>query len=249
MQILLTLAYDGTNYAGWQRQQNAVAVQEKVEDALAGIYSGGVTVHGASRTDAGVHALGQRASFFVPPNSDAKKIPLEKLPQVINGHLPQDIAVQAAQAVPDDFNPQFNAVRKTYIYNFYTSPLPSPLLARYNAHVPQALSLQDMQTAARAFVGEHDFAAFCATGSTVKTTTRIVYDCGVSEQADNIFALKITGNGFLYNMVRIITGTVIYAGMGKLPADGIPEIIAKKDRASAGKTMPPHGLLLCSVEY
>ncbi|MCL2372467.1 MAG: tRNA pseudouridine(38-40) synthase TruA [Defluviitaleaceae bacterium] len=242
MQILLTVAYDGTNYAGWQRQENAVAVQEIVENTLAELLGCPVVVRAASRTDAGVHALGQRVAFF----ADGLKVPLDKLPVVLSGMLPADISVLAAQVVADDFNPRFNPVAKTYAYRIHSAPCPNPLLLRYAAHVPQELNLAKMQKAAQAFVGRHDFAAFCAAGSSAKTTVREVYSCQV-DFADDVYTLTIRGNAFLYNMVRIVAGTVVYAGLGKV--DDVPGIIASLDRAQAGKTMPPQGLTLLRVEY
>ena len=245
MQILLTVAYDGTNYAGWQRQENAVAVQEKLEDALSRFLSRPVTVRAASRTDAGVHALGQRAAFFAPD----LRVPVEKLPQVLISFLPPDISVTCAQIVPDDFNPRFGAKQKTYVYNMLNAPFPNPLLARYSAFVPHTLNIAAMEEAAAYFVGRHDFAAFCATGGSAKTTVREIFSCGISAQDTGLLAFSITGNAFLYNMVRIIAGTLLYAGMGKIAPQQIPQIITQKNRANAGKTMPPHGLTLMEVEY
>ncbi|MCL1863889.1 MAG: tRNA pseudouridine(38-40) synthase TruA [Defluviitaleaceae bacterium] len=250
MQILLTISYDGTNYAGWQRQENAVAVQEKIEDALTSLlytahpFERKATVKACSRTDAGVHALGQRASFF----ADDLKIPLDKLPIVINGLLPQDISVIKAEEVSDDFNPQFDAKQKTYIYNYYNSPFPNPLLSRYSAFVPEKLNITAMQKAAKTFVGKHDFAAFCATGGSAKTTVREIFSCFVVQKGEAI-EMCITGSGFLYNMVRIIAGTVLYSGLGKISPDDIGSIIYLRDRRRAGKTMPPQGLVLAQVKY
>jgi len=245
MQILLTVAYDGTNYAGWQRQNNAIAVQEKLEDALSVLLNRPVQVQGASRTDSGVHALGQRVCFI----AQDLRVPLDKLPMVLAGLLPQDISVMASEVVPDDFNPRFDAKYKTYEYSFYNAPCPNPLLARYSTFVPQPLDLQDMRTAAKFFVGKHDFTAFCATGSSAKTTVREIYDCDIVKSQNDIITLSITGNAFLYNMVRIIAGTLLYVGIGKIACDAIPTIIASKDRKQAGKTMPPQGLTLVSVTY
>lgn len=244
MQILLTVAYDGTNFAGWQRQENALAVQEVLENALAELLGREVVLRGASRTDAGVHALGQRAAFFC----EEMRIPLEKLPQVLEAHLPAEISVVSAEEVAEDFNPRFHARRKTYVYKFYNAPTANPLVARYAAHVPQTLDIAAMKKAAECFIGRHDFAAFCATGGSAKTTVREIFSCAI-EQDGHMVSLKITGGGFLYNMVRIIAGTVLYAGLGKISAGGIPDIIAAKDRKNAGKTMPAHGLTLVEVEY
>jgi tRNA pseudouridine38-40 synthase len=244
MQILLTVAYDGTNYAGWQRQDNAVAVQEKIEGALAQLLAREVTLRAASRTDAGVHALGQRAAFFAPD----LKIPTENLPLVLNSLLPEDISILAAESTCENFHPQFDAKQKKYIYNFYNAPLPNPLARKYSAFVSENLNFSDMQKAAKFFIGKHDFAAFCAKGSSAKTTVREIFFCSV-EREKNFITLTVTGNGFLYNMVRIIAGTILYAGLGKIPHDSIPQIIAAKDRTKAGKTMPPQGLVLAEVMY
>lgn len=245
MHILLTIAYDGTNYAGWQRQDNAIAVQEKLENALSVLLSRQITVRSASRTDAGVHALGQRASFFAPD----LRIPVDKLPIVLVGMLPPDISVTAAEVVSDEFNPRFDAKCKTYAYNLYHGACPNPLLRRYSVFIPQKLNIDNMKKAAKSFVGRHDFAAFCATGSSAKTTIREIYDCKMDENPDFCYTLTITGNGFLYNMVRIIAGTILYVGTGKILPGSIPQIISSCERKQAGKTMPPEGLTLMSVEY
>jgi len=265
MQILLTVAYDGTAYAGWQRQQNAIAVQQRLEEALSALLNRPIVVNAASRTDAGVHALGQRAAFF----ADDLRVPLGKLPQVINGFLPPDISVTAAEAVTDGFNPRFDAVYKTYSYNTYCSQTPNPLLRRYSAYIPRALDIDAMKKAASMFTGRHDFAAFMATGGSAKTTIREIYACDVKKlqshfhsnhdtmhgvhqgccESAGLICLTITGNGFLYNMVRIIAGTVLYVGLGKMLPEDILEIIQSCDRTKAGKTMPPEGLTLLKVGY
>ena len=245
MQILLTIAYDGTNYAGWQRQDNAVGVQERLEDALQSLFNAPVKVGAASRTDAGVHALGQRATFF----TEDLRFPINKLPVVLAGFLPADISVTDAIIVPDEFNPRFDAEFKTYSYSIYNAPCQNPLLNRYSAFVPEKLNILDMQEAARGFVGLHDFAGFCATGGSAKTTVREVFSCGVQLKKNGLIEITITGAGFLYNMVRIIAGTLVYVGMGKISPESIADIIAAKDRAKAGKTMPPQGLVLLEVGY
>jgi tRNA pseudouridine38-40 synthase len=246
MQTLLTIAYDGTDYAGWQRQANGVAVQQRVEEALAVVMRRTVTVRAASRTDAGVHALGQRAVFGWEETE--LKIPINKLPNVINGLLPRDISVTAAVNVPDGFNPR-HADRKTYRYQFYNAPFPNPLLCRYSAFVPRKLNIPSMQKAARHIIGRHDFSAFKAAGGSEKTTVREVYECELTDDSGGLLTLTVTGNAFLYNMVRIIAGTVLYAGLNKIAPDGVPGIIASRDRDRAGKTMPPEGLTLMRVEY
>ena len=244
MQILLTVAYDGTNYSGWQRQDNAITVQEKLEDALEKLLMRKVPVNASSRTDAGVHALGQRASFF----AEDFRVPLERLPKVMVGLLPQDISVVKAEEVSVGFHPQFDAKQKTYIYSFYNAQSPNPMLSRYSVFVPVRLNLDAMKKAAKCFIGKHDFAAFCATGSSAKTTVREVYNCYITTK-NEIIEMHITGSGFLYNMVRIIAGTVLYSGIGKIPPKFIPAIIKSCDRTKAGKTMPPQGLVLKEVMY
>lgn len=240
MKILLTVAYDGTNYCGWQRQANGPSIQQTLEEALERLLGNKVKTTASSRTDAGVHALGQRVAF----DAAGLKIPLDKLPRVLNGLLPRDVAVQYAQAVDAAFNPRFDARRKTYVYYFSNTPHPNPL-TRQSLHIPHALDITAMQKAAQYFIGRHDFASFCATGGSAKTTVREIYACEITGNV----TLTITGNGFLYNMVRIIAGTLLYVGLGKIPADAIPAIIEARDRTRAGKTLPPEGLTLLSVDY
>ena len=245
MQILLTVAYDGTAYAGWQRQKNAISIQQRLEEALSTVIGQPITTRAASRTDAGVHALGQRAAFF----AEKLRIPLDKLPQVVNSFLPPDISVTKAVTVHDGFNPRFDAAYKTYTYSTYCAAAPNPLLGRYSAYVPQSLDIEAMKKASQLFTGRHDFAAFMATGSSAKTTVREIYACEIQESQPGLLTLTITGNGFLYNMVRIIAGTVLYAGLGKIGPSDVPGIILSCDRTRAGKTMPPGGLTLVEVGY
>ena len=245
MQVLLKLQYDGTNYSGFQRQKNAKTIQEKLEDALSLVFERYIKLTAASRTDAGVHALGQRVSFFV----ENLRVPVAKLPYVINAHLPPDISVVDSREVPENFNPRFDAKFKTYTYSFYSASFPNPLKSRYSVFVPKQLDIKAMSLAAGFFIGKHDFAAFCATGGSQKTTVREVYTCKCESVYNGNIVLTITGNGFLYNMVRIIAGTLYYVGIGKISAHSIPEIILSKRRTLAGKTMPPHGLVLVEVEY
>lgn len=242
VRILLTVAYDGTSYAGWQRQTNAITIQQKLEEALSTLLARPVITAGSSRTDAGVHALGQRVAFTAPD----LRVPLDKLPMVLVGLLPPDIAVSSALEVPGDFNPRFAPLHKTYHYNISNIAVPNPLNNRYSAFVPQKLCVGSMSAAARCFEGRHDFVAFCATGGSAQTTDREIYNCNVCNN-NGLITISITGNAFLYNMVRIIAGTLVYVGMGKLQAHDIPQIIASKDRKRAGKTMPPHGLTLVDV--
>ncbi|MDR1540067.1 MAG: tRNA pseudouridine(38-40) synthase TruA [Clostridiales bacterium] len=244
MQILLTLAYDGTNYGGWQRQKNAVTVQQRLEEALESIFGDPIRAAGASRTDAGVHALGQRASFFIEEN----RIPMGKLPIVINSYLPSDIAVSCAQQVPDAFNPRFDAKEKTYEYRIWYAKFPNPLQRITSLFHPYELDVGEMKKAASAFVGEHDFSAFCSAGTLVKSRVRKVFECRVDEAAP-ILTFTVRGDGFLYNMVRIIAGTLLYVGQGKIKAEDAPYIIESRNRALAGKTAPPQGLTLLEIKY
>jgi tRNA pseudouridine38-40 synthase len=250
MQVLLTAAYDGTGYAGWQRQKNGLAVQQAMEDVLSGLLNEKIVLRAASRTDAGVHALGQRAAF----KTDCLKIPLNKLPAVLNGLLPGDISVTAAEEAPDVFNPR-HAENKTYRYQIDNATYPNPLISRYSAFVSQALDIEKMRDAAVFFIGKHDFKAFQASSnendlSYEKSSVREIYECKIEmDEVSRLITLIVTGNGFLYNMVRIVAGTVLYAGLGKIEPDGVPDIILSKDRTRAGKTMPPEGLILMEVRY
>jgi tRNA pseudouridine38-40 synthase len=244
MQILMTVAYDGTGYCGWQWQKNAMSVQQKLEEALSGVFGKAFRVTGASRTDAGVHALGQRACFTI----DDLRIPLEKLPIVINSFLPDDISVTDAVTVPEEFSPRFNAKEKTYLYQIWHDRFPNPLVRRTSAFFPHNLDLAKMARAAKDFEGEHDFAAFCASGSSAKTTVRTVHECKVMEEGQ-LIRITVRGNAFLYNMVRIMAGTLIYVGMSKISEYGVPEILASKRRDRAGKTAPACGLTLLCINY
>jgi len=244
LQILLTLAYDGTAYCGWQRQLNGISVQQRLEEALSALFDRPVAVKGASRTDAGVHAKGQRASFFL----SELKIPIDKLPMVINSKLPADIAVNGAELVPVDFHPRFGAKVKTYCYAVWNDAYPLPQKRNYAWFVPARLNVADMAEGAKAVCGTHDFTAFCAAGGSAKTMVRTVYELEVSQAGPEI-EIRVTGNGFLYNMVRIIAGTLVYVGQGKIKAEDVARIIDSRDRVAAGKTAPPQGLCLETICY
>lgn len=241
--ILLTISYDGTNYSGWQKQKNAVTVQGEFDKACSTLFKTDVESIGASRTDAGVHALGQRAVIDVDTS-----IPAEKIPLALNPLLPDDIVVTHAEEVGADFNPRFNALKKTYEYSIYNAPFRNPLYRNYSEYVRCELDLDSMRTACEAFVGEHDFRAFCASGNSSKTTVRTIYSLDIEKDGDFI-KIRVTGNGFLYNMVRIIAGTLIYVGEGRIAPDDLPEIIASGDRRKAGKTAGPSGLVLVKIMY
>ena len=241
--ILLTISYDGTNYSGWQKQKNAVTVQGEFDKACSTLFKTDIESIGASRTDAGVHALGQRAVIDVDTS-----IPAEKLPLALNPLLPDDIVVTHAEEVGADFNPRFKALKKTYEYSIYNAPFRNPIYRNYSEYVRYELDLDSMRTACEAFVGEHDFRAFCASGNSSKTTVRTIYSLDIEKDGDFI-KIRVTGNGFLYNMVRIIAGTLIYVGEGRIAPDDLPEIIASGDRRKAGKTAGPSGLVLVKIMY
>jgi len=246
MGLLLTVAYDGTDYCGWQEQAVGVPTVCAVLKAAAEEVLGcPIKILGASRTDAGVHAAGQRAHIIPEKPS---RVPIHKLAKVFNAFLPDDIAITAALEVSDDFHPIKDAVSKTYSYKIFNHPHRNPLIGRFSAHESSPLDLEAMQAACRHFIGQHDFASFCATGSSATTTVRRVNFLDITCE-NNLLDIKINGNGFLYNMVRIIAGTLLEVGMGKILPEYIPDIIAAKDRTKAGKTMPAQGLTLLEVFY
>ena len=241
--LLLTLEYDGTPYSGWQRQLNGPSVQEELEKALQRLTKEPITVTGASRTDAGVHALGQRAHF-----DTLSRIPDDKWPFALNTLLPRDIRVLESQPVGEEFHARFDARGKEYGYLMLNRRHPSALLKDRCAHVPLPLDADSMRRAADTLVGTHDFAAFEASGGTAKTTVRTINAVGLERRGDEV-RLLIRGNAFLYNMVRIIAGTLILIGQGKLPEDSFTQAIEKKDRLLLGPTAPAQGLTLNKVFY
>ncbi len=239
----MTLSYDGTAYAGWQWQENALAVQQVLEDALQKATGQPIKVTGASRTDAGVHALGQAAHF----DTEAS-IPPEKYPYVLNTLLPYDIRVLTGQEVPQDFHARFHTKGKRYLYHIHNAPHASALNRHTHIHVPVPLDIGAMHDAAQLLLGQHDFAAFAATGGSHKTSIREVYDISCSRQGETI-TLSIYGNAFLYNMVRIIAGTLIAIGQGKLQKECFKEALETGNRLALGPTAPAHGLILAHVYY
>lgn len=241
--LLITLEYDGSGYCGWQRQLNGPSVQQHLEEALSKLSKRTVQVVGASRTDAGVHALGQRAHLDLPV-----AIPPEKLPYALNTLLPPDIRALSCVPVPAHFHARFDARGKAYRYRIYNRRQHSALLRRYAAHVPLPLDLTPMRRAAESLIGRHDFAAFQAAGGTAKTTVRTLKDARLEQQGDEII-LHVEGDAFLYNMVRIIAGTLIVIGQGKLKENAFLEAFDTLDRLALGPTAPPEGLCLMRVYY
>ena len=241
--IHLIVEYDGTNYAGWQRQSNALAVQEVLEDALSKLTGARVVIHGASRTDAGVHALGQSCHF-----DTESRIPPEKFSYAVNTLLPPDIRVRASAVVSPDFHARFSTVGKRYRYLFYDDRHAGALNRFTHAHSIYPLDDKRMQAEADALIGTHDFAAFAASGSVVKDTVRTIWRAEVTRDGHDI-RLIVEGSGFLYNMVRIIAGTLRDVGSGKLAPGAMRRAIETGDRLALGVTAPAHGLTLMEVFY
>lgn len=242
--IKLTIEYDGTNYHGWQIQKNANTVQETIEIAISKLIGSCVGIVGCSRTDVGVHAFGQVAHFLTDSS-----IPEDKFSYAINNILPEDIVIRKSEEVSDGFHARYSAKGKQYRYLIYNGAHPSAIMRNSACHVRPELNIEAMKKAAVYFKGTHDFAAFQATGGQVRSTVREIYDISVAQKEDNIIDIGVSGSGFLYNMVRIIAGTLIYVGTGKIKVFEIPDIINSLDRTRAGKTAPAHGLYLMEIFY
>lgn len=244
--LKITLQYDGTNYVGWQRQAAGTSIQGLLEDALTPIAGTHVTVHGAGRTDAGVHALAQVASVSFPGTHESTV-----LARALNAVLPPEVRVLAVEDVPTDFHARFSALGKTYEYRIVNAPIVSPFLVRYVWHVPNPLDLGAMKRAAAHLVGAHDFAAFQAAGSDVGSSERTIkaIDWDDGDRPDVPLAIRVNGDGFLRHMVRNIAGTLVDIGLGRWTSNQMVEILASRDRAKAGATAPAQGLFLVCVEY
>ena len=241
--ILLTVEYDGTAYAGWQRQLNGLAVQQVLEEALRRATKEEIVVTGASRTDAGVHALGQAVCF----NTESS-IPPEKYPFVLNTMLPRDIRVHTGRQVPLGFHARFMTCGKRYTYRINNSRHGSAIRRHCHVHVPVPLDMEAMQRAATTLLGTHDYAAFQAAGGTAKTTVRTITKAELTRQGED-FTLVVEGDAFLYNMVRIIAGTLIEIGHHKRGEDAFLRAYESLNRLDLGVTAPPHGLELTEVFY
>ena len=265
--IALKIAYDGTAYAGWQRQHNALSVQQVVETALFALTGQPTVLFGASRTDAGVHARGQVAHF-----DTAASVPAERYAHALNSLLPDDVKVMASSAVDEAFHARFDARHKTYRYNIDCGQHPNPLTHKSAWHVHTPLDVSAMRQAVQSLCGTHDFAAFAAVGGSAKTTVRTVNRAGFSTQSeclscagfsspneclirtdfstqDELLTFEINGNAFLYNMVRIAVGTLVWIGRGKLPPNAITQMLQTKQRVAGGPTAPPQGLVLWEIGY
>ena len=246
MNYLLTMAYDGTEYCGFQVQPNGRSIAAAFQDGLEALLGERPDIKGCSRTDAGVHALGFALNFHTQ-----QRFRPEKLPLALNSHLPQDIRVLSARIVPEDFHARYAAHTKTYLYHIRNSAIDSPFEQRYYYRVPGHLDETAMALAAEGFVGRHDFTSLCASGSSAAAhgdTVRTVTECRVCRTGDNI-EVFVTADGYLYNMVRILVGTLCEAGAGRLSPDAVPGILAAKDRRLAGPTVPAKGLFLHHVSY
>ena len=240
----LVVAYDGTNYCGWQIQPNGITIQGVLNDTLSELLGEKIETIGASRTDAGVHALGNVAVF-----DTNTKIPGEKISYALNQRLPEDIRVQVSEEVPSDWHPRKCTCIKTYEYRILNRRINMPMERLYSHFCYYKLDVDRMQAAANMLAGEHDFKSFCSVRTQVTDTVRTVYRIDVTRNEDDIITIRVTGNGFLYNMVRIIAGTLMAVGTGHIQAEDMPSILEAKDRRAAGPTAPARGLTLIEMKY
>lgn len=241
--IKLIVAYDGTNYCGWQTQINGITVEEVLNKTLSGLLKEDIRVIGASRTDSGVHALGNVAVF-----DTESKIPGDKFSFALNQRLPEDIRIQESCQVADDFHPRFCDTIKTYEYKILNRKFALPTERLYSAFVYYPLDVEKMQMAAAYLVGEHDFKSFCSSGSQVESTVRTITDIFVEKHGEMI-SIRVSGNGFLYNMVRIIVGTLMKIGLGVWQPERMEEILNACDRNAAGPKAEARGLTLVEIRY
>ena len=243
--ILFTIAYDGSDFFGWQKQpdEKIRTVQGEFEKALGRFFKKEVECIGASRTDRGVHALGQRAVIDVDTT-----VPTEKFPLALHSFLPEDISIVKAEDVRNEFHPRYDCVKKTYQYKIYNGKYRNPICRKYSEYCHVHLDENKMNEVSKAFIGTHDFKAFAASGNSSKTTVRTIFDIDVKREGEFI-VITVTGDGFLYNMIRIMAGTLMLAGTGKLDFDGLSKIIESRDRTKAGKTAGPNGLTLMEINY
>lgn len=241
--IMLTIAYDGTNYCGWQTQKNGLAVEEVINNALSEMLGENINIIGASRTDAGVHAYGNVAVF-----DTASRIPGEKFSYALNRYLPDDIVIQSSTEVDMEFHPRHCNCKKTYEYRILNRKFPLPVERLYSHFLYYDLDVDKMRQASDFLIGTHDFKSFCSVNTQVKDTVRTIYSIDV-EKLDETVIIRVVGNGFLYNMVRIIAGTLIQAGTGQISPKSLQDILEKKDRSAAGPTAPAKGLTLVRIEY
>lgn len=241
--IKLTIEYDGKDFNGWQKQPNKLNIQGTIEQAISRITGEEVKLDASGRTDAGVHSLGQVANFKTNSN-----LPVEKFPLAINANLKKSIRIISAEEVDERFHSRLTCKQKTYRYIINNSKYGTAIYRNLECHIPQKLDIEKMKQAAKYFEGEHDFKAFKASGTSSKSSVRKIYKAKVYEEGERIY-IELTGNGFLYNMVRIISGTLVEVGIGKILPQDISKIILDGKREKAGKTLPACGLYLVKVEY
>ena len=242
--IKLTIEYDGKEFNGWQKQPSKLNIQGTIEQAIKLITGEEVDLTASGRTDAGVHALGQVANFKTNSN-----IPIEKIPIALNSNLKKSIRIISAEEVDERFHSRLTCKKKTYRYIINNSEFSSAIYRNLETHIPQKLNIEKMQKAAKYFEGEHDFKAFKASGTSSKSSIRKIYKAEVFKMPNNRIYIELTGNGFLYNMVRIIAGNLVDVGTEKIEPEDIKKIIDSKDRNLAGKTLQPNGLYLVKVNY
>ena len=241
--IKLIIEYDGKGFNGWQKQPDKLNIQGEIERAIEQITGGTVDLIASGRTDAGVHSLGQTANFKTDSN-----IPIEKFAKAINSQLKKSIVIKSAEEVDENFHSRYSVKSKTYRYIINNSENGTAIYRNLEYHFPIKLDYEKMNEAAKFFIGEHDFKAFKASGTSSKSSVRKIIDASVKKENERII-IEVTGTGFLYNMVRIISGTLLEVGEGKIKPSEITKIIESKDRKNAGKTLPAHGLYLLKVEY
>lgn len=241
--IKLTIEYDGKDFNGWQKQPNKLNIQGEIEKAIQNVTGEQVNLIGSGRTDAGVNAFGQVANFKID-----SEFPIEKMATAINSQLKKSIRVKKAEEVSSDFHSRYNCHSKTYNYVIDNSEQGSAIYRNLSYHVSKKLNIEKMQKAISYFIGEHDFSSFKSSGTSSKSSVRTIYNATVVKENDKV-TISLTGNGFLYNMVRIISGTLVEVGLNNIEPEEIPKIIEAKNRQMAGKTLPPQGLFLINVEY
>lgn len=242
--IKLTVSYDGTNYSGWQIQPNSDTIENQLDVAINKLTKENIHVIGASRTDAGVHAMGNVAVF-----DTESSIPPDRFCYALNANLPKDIVVQESCEVNLEFHPRHCNTKKTYEYRILNTHMPVPQLNNYSWHVSQNLDISAMKKAASYLIGEHDFKSFCCVRTQAESTIRTIYEIDIIKPVESEVVIRVTGNGFLYNMVRIIAGTLAYVGQGKIKPEDVFKILESRERSNAGKTAPPQGLTLVRIDY
>lgn len=248
--IRLVVAYDGTNYCGWQRQKNGVTVEGELSRALRQLLGEEVEVIGASRTDSGVHAMGNIAVF-----DTGKEMPADKFAIALNHYLPDDIRIQCSDEVQPDYHPRYQNTEKIYEYTVLNTKIALPMWQHYSYHVYQELDIEAIKEAAKLLEGEHDFSAFCSAGSQVKSKVRTIYEISLRQEelavvnGGRLLCFRVRGNGFLYNMVRILVGTLLEVGMGRRTVESVREALVTGERQKAGPTAPPQGLMLAEIRH